>query len=449
MRYQPQGRQILAQGNNPRLAVLPGVNRGLDAVTQRHPTTIVGTKVVSVGGGVAAGFGATFGAGTTDRMTTPLTGAFPATGRSYFFRARRNGAGGSSLGRLFDKTSGGSGQMMYWYGSQARLVYSLYMGGAERVTNIDGTNVTAAAGEWFDVLVTHLQVGSTATLNAWVNGTQVMVDTVLTGTFNDAAATAMSIGNRADGVRGWDGVIECAYVWDRILTGADAVALSANRYSLYAEPVEEEIVQAAAAPEVQATIGWTEQSETFAATAQVKVTAAAAWTEQSEQFALNTQVRVTAAAAWTEQSETTAIAAQVGVHAAAAWVESDELFSATAQVRITAAAAWTEQSEQFAAAAVVGQSSMLTAMWTEQDETMSASVTVSALLSAAWVEQDETVSIELFVDETAQPGGDEIDATLVPPARTVVFEGRRKIVAFEGGRRVVPFEGGNRIVSFE
>jgi len=44
---------------------------------------------------------------------------------------------------------------------------------------------------------------------------------------------------------------------------------------------------------------------------------------------------------------------------------------------------------------------------------------------------------------------DDIDASLVPLARTVRFEGSIRIVAFEGSKRMVRFEGGNRIVRFE
>ncbi|WP_312548172.1 LamG-like jellyroll fold domain-containing protein [Massilia sp.] len=213
------------------LSVQAGVNRGYDAVARRLPT-VVGTKAVPSAGVLAAGFGAGLGGGTTDRITTALSGAFPASGRSYFVRARRNGSGGSGLGRLFDKTSGGTGQMLYWYGSNARLAYSFYAGSSERITAIPDTHLTAAVGETFGALVTHAQVGSTATINAWVNGVQVLFDVVVTGALSDAPAAALSIGNRADGVRGWDGLIECVHVWDRVLLPAEAAAISEGRRQL-------------------------------------------------------------------------------------------------------------------------------------------------------------------------------------------------------------------------
>ena len=44
---------------------------------------------------------------------------------------------------------------------------------------------------------------------------------------------------------------------------------------------------------------------------------------------------------------------------------------------------------------------------------------------------------------------DDIDALLVPPRQTVVFEGSIRVVAFEGSKRVVSFEGSKRLVEFQ
>jgi hypothetical protein len=44
---------------------------------------------------------------------------------------------------------------------------------------------------------------------------------------------------------------------------------------------------------------------------------------------------------------------------------------------------------------------------------------------------------------------DDIDALLVPPRQTVVFEGSIRVVAFEGSNRVVSFEGSKRLVEFQ
>lgn len=235
---QPQQAPQLDAGNQLTqgliLAVLTGQSRAYDIVTRRLPV-VVGTKPQPDSGGLAAGFGATLGAGTTDKVTTALAGAL--TTRSYFFRAKRNGAGGGNFGRLLDKTNGASGQILYWYNSGTALAYSVHTAGTERITSIPGTGTTAAVGKWFDVLVTHRYDGTDNIVEAYVNGLAVLAPTaVAAGTFNDAAATVVTIGNRADNIRNWDGLIECAYVWDRALSRVEAAALSQNRYQVFKAP---------------------------------------------------------------------------------------------------------------------------------------------------------------------------------------------------------------------
>lgn len=245
MRYQPQGLLRIDQSHplaaGLRLAMLPGVNRAFDVAGLRYalPT---GLKQVGGSIGMAAGFGSTLGAGTSDKIVTGLSGAFPANGRSYFFKARRNGAGGGGLGRLFDKTNGSTGQMLYWSATSNALVISFYAGGAEQTAPISGSSTACAAGVDFDVLVTHSQVGSSSSFKAYLNGVLV-TNSGLTATFNDAATTPLTIGNRhADNARGWDGLIECAYVWDRILSDAEAASLSASRYQFFASPYDDDDV---------------------------------------------------------------------------------------------------------------------------------------------------------------------------------------------------------------
>lgn len=242
MRYQPQGLLRVDQGHplaaGLRLAMLPGVNRAFDVAGMRSATPS-GMKQVGSSSGMAAGFGTALGAGTADKIVTGLTGAFPVAGRSYFFRARRNGAGGGNLGRLFDKTNGSTGQMLYWSTSSG-LVISFYAGGAEQTAPINGSTTACAVGVDFDVLVVHSQVGSNSGFKAYLNGV-LAISSGLTATFNDAATTPITIGNRAsDNARNWDGLIECAYVWDRILSDSEAAALSANRYQLFAIPYEDD-----------------------------------------------------------------------------------------------------------------------------------------------------------------------------------------------------------------
>lgn len=261
------------------LAVAPGLTRGYDAAAGRLGT-VVGTKPAPLLGGLAAGFGATWGIASTDRITTPLAGAFPATGRTYYFRARRNGTGGGNFGRLFDKTNGGTGQMLYWYDTNVVLNYSTYIGSVETLFGIPGTGATAAVGATFDVIVTHLQVGNTATVNAYVNGVQVLTNaTGGSGSFNDST-TALTIGNRAsDGIRGWDGLIEHAFVWDRVLSAPEALAAMAYPAQLERPSYSLLGVAAAAPAGLLGTNGAQENSGTSGAITQTQNLAASNGTQ--------------------------------------------------------------------------------------------------------------------------------------------------------------------------
>jgi len=248
MRYQPQGKLQLncqhALAPALRLLSLPGVHRGFDAVAQQAATT-VGVKVVSTPDGAVGGFGAAVGAGSTDRVTTGLVGDFPLSGRSYIFRFRRNGGGGGNLGRLFDKTSSGGGQFLMWYGSRAAISYGFYAGSStERNIDIPGTATTAAVGQDCILIVTHAYDGASSTLNAYVNGQRVLVDSTVAGVLRDAPSVPLTIGNRAsDGTRAWDGTIELAGVIDLVLSPDQATALSGGIYqvlaNLYADDEDE------------------------------------------------------------------------------------------------------------------------------------------------------------------------------------------------------------------
>lgn len=250
MRYQPQGLLRIDQGHQLaaglRMAMLPGVNRGFDVGGMRSATPS-GMKQSAIPGAMAAGFGAAVGAGSTDKIVTGLNGAFAAAGRSYFFRARRNGGGGGGLGRLFDKTNGATGQFLMWYTADNRINYGFYLNGGATEVNIPVPNSASAAaiGSVFDILVTHAFVGNTHVVSIYVNGVLAVTDTSRTTALVDAVGTPLTIGNRAsDNARGWDGQIECAYVWDRVLSDSEAAQLSANRYQLFADPNDSDDVAA-------------------------------------------------------------------------------------------------------------------------------------------------------------------------------------------------------------
>lgn len=155
---------------------------------------------------------------------------------------------------------------------------------------------------------------------------------------------------------------------------------------------------------------------------------------------------VQVSAAWTEQSETTTVALVARVQAVANWTEQNETTAVAGAVQVRATASWSEQGEVTAIVASVGpapQEVALQAGWVEQNESITAVGAISVRAAAAWTEGSDAHSAFVFVQ-----GGEGIDALLVPPRQTVVFEGSLRVVAFEGSKRVVSFEGSKRLVEF-
>lgn len=262
MRTQPKG--LFRIANTPlaaglRMAVLPGANRNYNAATGKQLTPN-GIKPTGFSTSISGGFGSTYGLGTSDKIVTDLGGAFPASGRTYFFRVRKNSAGGGSLGRLFDKTNGTAGQ--YFYVSASNLAYTEYWNGAERACNV----AVPANGAWFDVLVTSTYSGSVHSFYLYLNGAYGAGEGPITipgGVFTDAASTPLTIGNRnSDNARCWDGLIECAYAWDRVLLADEITALSVNPYQIFAAPDDEDdLFMASANPGISGTFGGSTSSD--------------------------------------------------------------------------------------------------------------------------------------------------------------------------------------------
>lgn len=256
MRYQPQGRLAISNASplavGMRLASLPGVTREFDAATGRMGSS-AGIKQIGCAHGVAGGF-STAGHGAGDRIITPLSGPFPTSGRSYYVRALRKGAGGNSLGRLFDKTSGTSGQMLYWNNSTSTFRYQTYT--SDTSTNANGDQIVDIAGsattsgEFFDLFVTHADDGA---VMAYFNGA-LLVSKVMPGTLK-ANDGALAIGNRAtDTLRVWDGLIESAFIWDRVLSAEEIAKFRSNPWHLFADPDEDDDILSASAGDPSGTL---------------------------------------------------------------------------------------------------------------------------------------------------------------------------------------------------
>ena len=234
MRYQPQGLLRIDRANGLarglRLVSLPGVNAGTD-LASGAAATVTGTRRATCPGGLTCGFGSTLGVNGADRIATPLTGALAE--RSVFVRARRNGNGGVNVGRLYDKSVGTNGQMAYWDANAQALTYHMFVNGSERLVRAPGSAAAASVGRDFDILVTHAFVGNRSTVSIYVDGA-LSITQDIDGALTDAPTTVLSIGNRGDGVRGWDGSIALVEAWDRVLTADEARELSTNPWQIFA-----------------------------------------------------------------------------------------------------------------------------------------------------------------------------------------------------------------------
>lgn len=244
MRYQPQGilRVDRASGlaRDLRLVSLPGVNPAVELATGAA-ASVTGTRRTTYPGGYTCGFGSALGVNGADRIATPLTGALVE--RSVFVRARRNGNGGVNVGRLYDKSVGTTGQMAYWDANAQALTYHMFVNNAERLVRAPGSAAAASAGRDFDILITHRYAGSRSSVSIYVDGA-LSIAQDLDGALTDAAATVLSIGNRGDGIRGWDGSIAIVTAWDRILTADEARELSTNPWQLFAAPDDDDYAPA-------------------------------------------------------------------------------------------------------------------------------------------------------------------------------------------------------------
>jgi hypothetical protein len=169
---------------------------------------------------MSRGFG-TSGLGTTDVITTPLT-TVPQR-RSWFFWAYRTGAGGNSLGRLFDTVLGTTGGLLLY--DNAGTNYSF----VARWT-VDGTWNFALGSvptnTWHSVGLSY-DNGSTANNPvAYFNGASVSFSSFSNPTGSPTLTTSgITIGNSGTGLRNFDGIIRQFAIWDCLLTPEEFRAL--------------------------------------------------------------------------------------------------------------------------------------------------------------------------------------------------------------------------------
>ncbi len=173
---------------------------------------------------MSRGFGGTFGVGVNDMVRSAFTSVF-STQFSIGGWIYINGAGGSSLGRVFAVTSSGN-QKMSMNGSTASMAFNMVFS----TTSGQWTFTAPATGVWHHILVTYDGSATTNKPIVYINGTSVTVTTGTTpvGTFAPTA-NPLDIGNHNGGGRNWDGMIAHFALWNGIILGSEVVrALSSG-----------------------------------------------------------------------------------------------------------------------------------------------------------------------------------------------------------------------------
>jgi hypothetical protein len=183
---------------------------------------------------MARGFGATLGAGSTDSIVSALDTASPGQ-RSYFIWFYLHGAGGGSLGRIFDRATGTAAHEAFFHNNPA-LTFAAVWSTTAGAWNI----VKPSADVWHSVLITYDRGATTNEPVIYLDGSSVTVTQQgvdPSGTF-DTSTQSFVLGNRAvDGARNWDGNLAEFAVWDNVLLGAaEAAALNKGASPLSIRP---------------------------------------------------------------------------------------------------------------------------------------------------------------------------------------------------------------------
>lgn len=172
---------------------------------------------------MARGFGSTLGSGTTDRIQIVQTVTPSHLVFSCWFL--RNGAGGGSAGRVFDKQLNAA---LLWDNTNTRYQFMRNFATTNGVYVFNGNSVTDT-GRWINVVIANeSDVTDGTETRAWVDGTEVTVTrtTAPSGAL-DTSTNPWYFGNRSDNLRNWDGSIAEVSIWSNNVAGGPATLASA------------------------------------------------------------------------------------------------------------------------------------------------------------------------------------------------------------------------------
>jgi hypothetical protein len=173
---------------------------------------------------MARGFGSTFGVGATDIIDTNF--ADNHTQMSWSLLAYRNGSGGAAFGRLFDRAhaSGVGGRIFFYDGN----------GVSDYVLQVDWTGsrgqwlcTAPVTGSWHSVVITYDGSSTSNDPIIYLNGVSQSLTEVVTPVGSIETGTEdYYVGNRADGARGWDGMLAEFAHWNRVLSAGEVAGLA-------------------------------------------------------------------------------------------------------------------------------------------------------------------------------------------------------------------------------
>lgn len=207
------------------------VAHALDADSAgRHTLSNNGTELIEAQAGLRGrGYGATIGAGATDRTTTSAVDHTAV--RSVLFFANRRGNGGGNLGRVFERAGSPSPQDVFFNAnSGARLEHQRDFAGGRATLNLPALGVSETV--WTRIAYVEDHSGGYALPSIYIDGA---ADTVSQAAWSTGApetdASAYYIGNRGDFNRHWDGGLGEFWILhgaiDAAFAAADAVQISA------------------------------------------------------------------------------------------------------------------------------------------------------------------------------------------------------------------------------
>ena len=175
---------------------------------------------------MARGLGTTLGVGTNDVISvanyTAINDLTTFTFAIWFNRR----ATGNAFPRIINKTTGlGNGLgVIFAYTDGSSIEFD-----ADRWATAQGrwTIDHPSVGDWHQLTLTY-DYGSTSNDPVfYIDGSSVTITAELgtpSGSLNSETQTCL-LGNRADGTRGWDGMLAEAALWNVVLTASQAAAI--------------------------------------------------------------------------------------------------------------------------------------------------------------------------------------------------------------------------------